>query len=291
MHQYYLSYGGGLGDVVWEYLRDKRAWWVGPLVKDYGARIRVYTMCHNDGVDDVFRHHPFIEAHFNEPWQPPTVEIARRFSEPIDGYLPLHHDQYVYGAFNGVLDTTTTKPALYLSHEEQHQLASLVSQRPCIVLQPFAGLSDRDAFNSVTLQRLTEKLVSLCSSVRIIVVGKNHERTHKYNHESVGFEHPNVTDMIDRLGIRLGYHLVRHCDAFCGSHSNLIRTAWDWRRRNACVMPAPMMTDALPRLDPKYCYGFKFPETRMFTFPFGDGVERDFSQLDTDSLATFLLGR
>lgn len=284
MHQYYLSYGGGLGDVVWEYLRDKRAWWVEPLVRDYGARIRVYTMCHNDGVDDVFRSHPFITEHFNEPWQPPTVEIARKFSEPIDGYLPLHQDRYVLGAFGGTL--TLAKPALYLSAAEQRGLAGLLSQRPCVVLQPFAGLSDRDAFNGETLRRLVDRLVELCPTVRIIVTGKNHERTHKYNREEVGFVHPNVMNLIDRLGIRMAYHLVRQCDAFCGSHSNLIRVAWDWRRRNACVMPAPMMEEALPTLDQKYTYGFRFPESRPFWFPFGN-----FEGLDTESLAMFLLGR
>ena len=283
-HCYYLSYGGGLGDVVWEYLRDKRAWWVEPLFRDYGARIRVYSMCHNDGVEDVFRHHPFIEAHINEPWQPPTVEIARRFSQPIDGYLPLHHDHYVYGAFSGTLDLT--KPALYLSADEERQLAGLLSHRPCVVVQPFAGLSDRDAFNSTTLKQLVERLVFLCPDVQVIVVGKNHERAHKYTREAVGFEHPNVVDLIDKIGIRLGYHLVRRCDAFCGSHSNLIRVAWDWRRRNACVMPAPMMQDAMPGLDEKYKYGWKFPESRIFWFPFGK-----FEALETDTLAAFLLGR
>lgn len=285
--KFYLAYGGGLGDVVWDYMRDKCAWRIAPLVNTYGAFIRVYTLCHNDGVDDIFRYNPFISEHIQEPWRLPNPEDHQKYNQPIDDFLPLHRDEYYVGPY-GQLEGT--KPELYLSNVEQQQLVALIGQRPLIVLQPYGGLSERDAFNPKSMRRLVNQLVELEPSVRVVIVGKNHGREQRP--EVVGFKHPNVVDMIDKLGIRMSYFLVRHADAFAGAHSNLIRTAWDWRIRNACILPAPLMTDRLQTLDPKYTYGWKFPESRIFSFPYGGaGTDQNFESLDTETLARHLLGR
>lgn len=285
--KFYLAYGGGLGDVLFDYMRDKCAWRIAPLVKTYGAFIRVYTLCHNDGVDDIFRFNPFISEHIAEAWRLPNAEDQHKYNHPIDDFMPLHRNEYYAGAY-GQLEGE--KPELHLSNQEQRQLVGLLSQRPLIVLQPYGGLSERDAFNPTTLRRLVDQLVHLEPNCRIVVVGKNHGR--ETRPEVVGFQHPNVIDMIDKLGIRLSYSLVRHADAFAGAHSNLIRVAWDWRIRNVCVLPAPFMTDRLTTLDPKYTYGWKFPESRIFAYPYsGGGSDQKFEGLDTESLACHLLGR
>jgi hypothetical protein len=280
--------GGGLGDCVHEFLHSRQAFRIKYLVETYGVRIRVLTLCHNDGVMDLFKQNPYIHEHFNEPWRPPTLEDAHKYSNPLDGFWPLTNDFLFLREFGGEVQLNQTE--LYLSDGEQRMLSKLVGHRPCIVLQPFAGLSDRDAFDQPALLRLFDHLCDLDSKVHIIVIGKNHDRMHKYNRE-VCPPHPNVTDLIDKVGIRLSYHLVKQCDAFCGSHSNLIRAAWDWRKRNVLVMPTPMMTDHWPKLDPKYSYGARYPETRTVTFPFGEGVPRDFDALDTAYIAAYLLGR
>lgn len=163
-----------------------------------------------------------------------------------------------------------------------------------IVLQPYAGLSDRDGFDPPAIERLVTEIVRLNSQARMVVIGKNHERGCKYARECVTeatAQHPNVTDLIDKAGIRFCYHLVSKCDGFIGCHSNLIRVAWDFRRRNACVLPHPMMTEHLANLDPKYTYGFKYPETRKFTFPFFSSTARQFEYLDVVTMARFILGR
>lgn len=287
--QLYLVYGGGLGDVIFDYLNDPAAMKIESLVKDYDARVRIWTQCHNSGVEDVWRHHPFVHEHLMEPWQPPSPENTHRFQEPIDGWFPIRRDDMM--AALGTVVGVISQPKLYLSEAERSRLGSLVSQRPCVVLQPYAGLSDRDGFNPATLHALVMALARLEPQVRVLVVGKNHERNHKYTRETVGFSHPNMVDLIDQAGIRLCYHLVAKCDAFCGAHSNLIRTAWDFRRRNVCVLPDPLMTAHLPNLDAKYTYGWKFPESKIFTYPFEAGGQRQFSALDTASVARWLLGR
>jgi hypothetical protein len=262
---------------------------MGPLCEMYGAEIRVYTLCHNDGVNDLFRYNPYIREHIAEPWHPPCPEDHVRFNNEIDGYKPLQHDGFFYSEYG--MDLPREEPKIYLSPQEKAQLAGLMSGRPLIVAQPWAGLSDRDGFDSASFERLVHETVALEPRVRFVVLGKNHERTHKYAREELLFTHPNVTDLIDKAGIRFGFHLVANCDAFVGCHSNLIRTAWDFRRRNACVMPDPLMTSHLQNLDGKYTYGFRYPETRTFTYPFAAGGARHFEMMDFKRLAAFLLGR
>lgn len=286
---WYLAWGGGLGDVVWDYLKDRTSWRMASLVKDYGAQIRVYTLCHNDGVKDLFRCHPYVFEHISEPWHLSTPEDAVRFSNPIDGYLPLQHDAHFRPQFG--FDFQLEQPEIYLSPEEQAKLASLCGQRPLFVAQPFAGLSDRDGFDSRTFEKLVTALVRLEPRTRIVVVGKNHERTHKYAREELQFHHPNVVNLIDRAGIRFCWHLVYQSDGFIGCHSNLIRTAWDARKRNACVLPWPLMERHLSQIDMKYTYGWRYPESARFTYPFDGTGERQFDKLDVLSIARWMLGR
>lgn len=287
-HRFYLSYGGGLGDVVFDYLRDPASRRVASLVEDYGAQVRVYTQCHNDGVLDLFHIHPHISEHIAEPWRMPNESDVNRFKEPLDGYIPIHRVDLLINAI-GMLHRLET-PQIHLTRGDQIQLAGLLSVRPCICLQPYAGLSDRDGFDPESLAALVREISHLNSQARIILLGKNHERGHKYTTE-VGVEHPQVLNMIDQMGIRLAYHLVAGCDAFGGCHSNLIRTAWDFRRRNLCVLPDPLMTRHMPQIDQKYLYGFQYPETRTFTYPFDLGQPREFMKMDFVGMAQHLLGR
>lgn len=284
-----LIFGGGAGDVWWEFLNTKEPQRIKYLVEEYGCRIQVLSRCHNPGAADIFRYNPYIECHILEDWRPPVPEDHLLFSQPSpDGYWPLQNNSIFFSEAGG--EVPLNRVDLYLNREEQQLLARLTADRPCIVAHPWAGLSDRDAFNQGTLLQLAEELRALEPRVNLLVLGHNHERTHKYNRE-VAPAHPNIIDLVDKIGLRLGYHLVKHADAFVGSHSNLIRAAWQNRKRNALVMPSPMMTDHWPKLDAKYRYGQAFEETRIFTFPFGEGVPRNFEGLDVKTLAAFLLGR
>lgn len=282
-----LSFGGGLGDVLWDFLNDRRSWWLKGLVEGYGARIRVITQCHNSGIEDLFRNHPYIHEHIVEAWQPPSTEATQRLRNPIDGYIPICRDDLLQA--HGIYPGAPDKPQLYLARAEVEQLQRLLSRRPLICAQPFAGLSDRDAFDSQSFYRLVGEIVHLNPDTHIVVLGKNHDRGCKYAREELNFEHPNVTNLIDKTGIRFNYFLVANCDAYVGSHSNLIRTAWDFRKRNACVMPSPMMEDHIPHLDGKYTYGWKYPESRKFFFPFESAENRGFDRIDYSGLAQFLI--
>ena len=280
--------GGGAGDCWYDFLHTHHFRKLPDLVERYGARVRIYSQCHCMGTaTELFAGHPHVHEVIEEPWQPPSPELGQRWSTPdADGFIPISRDDLLHQA--GVTRLDLRNPGIYVTDDERHCIHQIARDRPCIVAQPYAGLSDRDAFDVASLAALAEQIAHLDKDVRLLVIGRNHERGHKYNQELCPLA-PNVINLIDRLNIREAYHLVSLCDAFVGAHSNLIRAAWDHRRRTALVIPDPMMTNHLPKLDPKYVYGCKQPENRTFTFPFDHDVPRRFDLLDTGSLARFLL--
>lgn len=279
--------GGGVGDCAFDFLHEPEFQKLASLVEDHDARVRCVSQCHCDAVEDLFKNHPHVHEHLTEPWHPPTPEDGNRFNNVEDGYIPISRTDLLRHA--GVHQLRMQPTQLYLSDEEKAQLGWYSSVRPLIAIQPYAGLSDRDGFDPPAIGRLCEALLQLQPNCRIVILGKNHERGHKYSREECFFEHPNVLNRIDQIGIRLACYLVSICDAFCGAHSNLIRIAWDTRRRSACVMPDPLMTRHLEKLDKKYTYGFGQPESRIYTYPFDHGQERRFDLINIEALAAFLL--
>ena len=279
--------GGGIGDCLFDWLREPYFRVVDSLVEDYGARFRIVCQCHCQGVEDIFAHNPSVHEVVVEPWHPPTPEDQVRWNNPIDGWLPIGRHDLLFRA--GVDRLRLAAPKLYLSEQDEIWLRKWTTRRPCYCVQPYAGLSDRDGFDPPALARLCAEIFRLRPEASILVLGKNHERGHKYAREECLVDDPRVANLIDQIGIRLAYHLVSRCDGFIGCHSNLIRTAWEYRRRTACVLPSPLMTDHLPNLDPKYTFGFAYPESRKFTFEFATGGPRRFETLDCGLIARWLV--
>src|SRR6185437_2186868 len=171
--KWYISFGGGAGDIWYEFLHSRHAQRLPYLVNNYGIRVRAYSVTHNDGVSDLYAFNPYIHEHVVEPWHPPTVDDARRFANPIDGdWHPLQNDFHFLRESGGEVELTPMD--LYLSENEKRLLSRLVSNRPCVVVQPYAGLSDRDAFDPPALLRLCDHLADLDSQVNICIIGKNH---------------------------------------------------------------------------------------------------------------------
>lgn len=285
--RYYLAYGGGLGDVVYSYLHDPCAGMLRHLVEDEGATVRVYTQCHNDGVADVFKHHPYIHEHIAESWQLPSEAETERFKNPIDGHLPVSRHVKVR-------ERLSIAPILYLTTEERQFIDELRNRGDyLIVLQPFAGLYERDAFNDVTLERLVRTILDRRPSAHVVIMGRNHGRSagggEAQRIERVGFTHPNVTDLIDRAGIRVCHTLTERADAFCGSHSNLIRSAWDAHVPSVCITGAPYVTDRFGPMDPRCTYGLTYPESRLMTYRYEYGGLPEFDTLDIEAVAGHLL--
>src|SRR5437870_400882 len=196
MLNWFTCFGGGAGDVWREFLLDQTSHFIPHLVRDLDHKVRVYTLCHCSAVEDLFRYHPYISEHICEPWAPPSREEAIRFSNPIDGFLPLQN--YAFVRHHLGYDPPMEPTQFYLSQTEHSRLGALLSQRPLIVMQPYAGLSDRDGFDPDAIERTVNDLVRLDRNVRIVVVGKNHDRGHKYSQElctEATNSHPNVTNL------------------------------------------------------------------------------------------------
>lgn len=280
--------GGGAGDLWWDLLHDKQFQKIPDLIQSYGARVRIYSQCHCIGTaTDLFKGYRNVEV-IEEPWQLPSPELGDRWNNvDADGHIPISRNDLLHQW--GVRAINLQQPQLYLDDEERNYLGTLLTKRPLIVAQPYAGLSDRDGFDRHALTRLAHALHDLNPNAQLLVIGKNHDRGHKYSQEECPQQLPGTTNLIDRLGIRVAYFLVANCDAFVGAHSNLIRAAWDHRKRTALVVPDPLMTRHFSSLDRKYTYGIGYSENRTFTYPFDHGQERQFGRLDTEAIARFLL--
>jgi hypothetical protein len=275
--RYYLAYGGGLGDVIWDYTHDPIASALPYFVGEKYCRVTVITQCHNPGVEDLFWYHPYITHHIVEEWKPPTSEEASRLSNVIDEMLPLQREQLPF-------QYDADPPTLYLSAQEKALVRSLLRGQT-VVVQPFAGLSERDAFNGGTLEMIVNSITAAVPDVTFLILGQDHGRLtdarQRQRIERVTFAHPNMVDLIGKTSMRVNYHLTRNCSAFIGSFSNLVRTAWDANRTSVVVVD-PILWDSgrIPRTDRRYTYGWELPNvTRM-------DARKEWRDLDIHGLCT-----
>lgn len=253
----YFEYGGGLGDVWYDYLHDGAASYFHALVHDCGVDIRIITRCANPGVSDLFLYNPYISAHIEEPWAMASPETVNYFRNPIDGYAP--------GRLRGCSGLRQIEPQIYLTVDEEVLLTAIFASGPVIVAQPFAGLSNRDAFNAATLYATIDAITTERPDVTVVVVGATTGTRGESRVESVPFEHPNMLNLIDETGIRFNYHLTARAHGYIGSFSNLVRAAWDHHRANVVVVDAFTYGDELPHGDARYTYGWGYPETLLLT--------------------------
>lgn len=270
----YFEYGGGLGDVWYDYLHDGTADYFHALTHDCNVDIRIITRCANPGVADLFLHNPYISAHIEEPWEPASPATVDYFRNPIDGYGP--------GRLHNRAGLRKIAPEIYLTPDEAVTLTALFNDGPVIVAQPFAGLSNRDAFNDTTLRAFINHIAEARPDARVVVVGATTGTRGEPRPEVVGFTHPNMLNLIDCYGIRFGYHLTARAHAYVGAFSNLIRAAWDHRRASVVVVDAFTYGNELPRDDERYTYGWKYPETLLLT-------PDDIADVDTQAIANHVL--
>lgn len=263
---YYLVYGGGLGDVVWDYLRCPYAAALRSITQELGARVKVITCCHNSGVTDLFVGNPYLSHHEPRPWKIPSVEESNIYSNKIDGWRPLQREQLHP-------DIPRDPVRIYLNPDEQLALnVYQANESPLVVMQPFAGLSNRDAFTPHTLRAFIEGVLAEVPDALFLVLGNNDPNGHESRREELGFEHPRLVNLIDETGIRFNYHLTSIADVFVGSFSNLVRSAWDFRRRTIVVLDEALRHNGIPRTDARYTYGWEYPECTLMTYPAIDAL-------------------
>ena len=277
MSKYYLPFGGGIGDAVLTYC-DNNA--MRRLVdiheKNPQDEFHVFDMVHNDGILEMFWRHPAISK---------QVHIQMLPQAPYHGMPDIIPPGYRHiNEYPNLEAYAKTDPVFNLSDGERRLLDSIFDcahGEPVIVISPFAGMPVRDAFNNRTLNRMVDLLPG-----HKIILGKNHLRGElPTDHRPEAFEYggkdPNrVINLIDKVGIRFTWHLLKRCSAFIGGHSSIILMAWEHNKPNVCAMSDFITIDGPNGLDRKYLRGRGRTNTFMPVFK-----SEDFDTLDLYSVA------
>ena len=138
---------------------------------------------------------------------------------------------------------------------------------PVIVISPFC----RDARTRRVQQPDAERIVDMLPGYKVIL-GKNHLRGElPTDHRPEAFEYGGkdlnrVINLIDKVGIRFTWHLLKRCSAFSAGHSSIILMAWEHNKPNVCAMSDFITIDGPNGLDRKYLHGRGRTNTFMPVF-------------------------
>jgi hypothetical protein len=278
MSKYFAAFGGGIGDAVLTYI-DSEALRRLPHIKERNPNdeFHIFSQVHNDGINEMFYHHPAISKHVQVNMLPQAPYHGMPYDCIPPGYLPLN-------SYPNLDSYAKTDPVFNLSDGEKRLLDSIfdcAKGEPVIVISPFAGMPVRDAFNNRTLNLMVDMLPG-----HKIILGKNHLRGElPTDHRPEAFEYggkdpQRVHNLIDKVGIRFTWHLLQRCSAFIGGHSSVILMAWEHNKPNVCAMSDFITIDGPNGLDRKYLRGRGRANTFMPVFK-----SEDFGTLDLHAVA------
>jgi hypothetical protein len=270
--KYYLPFGGGIGDSILTYI-DNNAMRRLPAIHEAHPEdeFHVFDMVHNDGILEMFWHHPAITKQYHIQMLPQAnYHGMPDLIPPGFRHINEYPDHMAYRC---------DEPVFNLSDGERRLLDSIYDitpGEPVIVISPFSGMPVRDAFNNRTLNKLVDMLPGYK-----VILGKNHMRGElPTDHRPEAFEYkgkyPNqIINLIDKVGIRFTWHLIKRCSAFIGGHSSIILLAWEHSKPNVCCMSDFITIDGPNGLNPRYLKGRSRSETFMPVFK-----SEDFGTLD-----------
>jgi hypothetical protein len=240
----------------------------------------VIDQVHNDGVTDLFRNCPYVTRHLHVV-QLPQHQGYENFDYSLIPSGTPAVDQYPHWQSYPEDDPTFT-----LSEDEERDLQAVLSGgRPVIVIQPFAGLPHRDAFNEPSLTQMVYHLDQ--AGYKIVIIGRDHGRLGAGRQQHVNIhESAHVVNLINRVGLRFTWHLVNRCAGYIGAHSAFILPTWYWNKPNALVIPWPSLQPHWDNVDRKYMFGLGRDNTLVATYK-AEGMDIstwDYMSLDYNNI-------
>lgn len=240
----YIGTGGGLGDVIRNYLKDDLNW--GRLAdikkKNPHVDIRALFCCHNDGVVELFRHHPFISLAQNFPYEHHPWPVLERYA---NGYKHIREIQTSCFQYQ--------QPTVYLSQEEHNILRTIQDLGPYIAVHAFAGDLNRIALQPINYLPVLEKIYYEFG-LRSVLIGKSGDRcltgNSIYMTELITEEsYPWLTNMLNVSNPRLDIKIIESETAFIGTHSCYILPSWIYQKPSVLVAPGWLHTNLTTRED------------------------------------------
>lgn len=239
MNKVYILCGGGLGDILINYINDgsekipctdlaASAWFrrLKDLKEKKNPLVQVLAYCHNYSAKDFFETVPFIDEVKLLGWQ--IEPISREDLKKITDYLPIN-SVYKWE------DYQSSPVKFYISEENKKILKEVKPQSRYVVIHPFARKSGRELpFNHY--YSIIEKLAA--RGIKSVVIGGSYKlslskskKDEAMIEEGFPYQHKDMLNLVNKIHISLVPHLILGADGFIGTHSCwILLSAWAKKR-------------------------------------------------------------
>ena len=228
----FVKGGGGLGDLIREYLGGEKYWGYLEGIKERYPDIKVKAiLCiHNPQAKEVLKYHPCLNEIEQYPWQLDGTPI---FFSHSDGHVFI---KSVHGLFSGL---EYKKPEVYLKKEEEVQVETIKNAGKYMVIHPFAGLKDRIAFPIEKYPALIDEIID--TGCNVIVIGGSYARINRDGKEEVNevfdYSRKGLFNLVGNTNARVATRLIQSASGFIGTHSCYILVASIEKIRSILIAP------------------------------------------------------
>ncbi len=228
----FVKGGGGLGDLIREYLEGEKYWGYLEGIKEKypGIKIKAILCIHNPQAKEFLKYHPCLDSTEQYPWQ-------------VDG-TPVfftHSDEHVFiksvpGLFEGL---KYRKPPIYLDKKEEIQVETIKNAGKYIVIHPFAGLKDRIVFPIEGYPALIDGIID--TGYNVVVIGGSYTRINRDGQEEVNefleYTRKGLYNLVGNSNARVATRLIQGASGFIGTHSCYILVASIEMIKSVLVVP------------------------------------------------------
>ena len=274
---FYLSSGGGLGDLMDNYLGRVVEWGYLEEVKKAhpDCKIKVVLCIHNEQSRTFLEANPYIDELI---WCP-----YRHDGTPV---YEMHRGDYQDLSVLKLRRNFTYKvPEIHLTQEDKDVVDPIISDGPYVFMHPFAGETRRSWPDHYDIKTIIDALCNL--GKRVVVVGGSYERTAYLNsvigqdlsigqmEEVLDYERDGLVNLVGKCNSRIAAYLCQKAERFIGTHSCYILVAWRTNIPALCIAPN-WMTSHFQNHD-NSCWGFErsFPQNSLVYYDKVDEIGID----------------
>ncbi|HEX8913935.1 MAG TPA: TylF/MycF/NovP-related O-methyltransferase, partial [Humisphaera sp.] len=259
--EYYLEYGGGLGDILNGIFRDQGYRSLGAMVA--GDQTTVGLITHNPFAHELFEWHPKraqLDVRQLPYWQPHEDAVQR----------PRHMLPSAQRHPSGRVEPSVT---FYPSPTDLRLLDELPSTG-YVVLAASAGLPDRSIPRPLIDQIVADVTAD---GLHVVLTGRTYDRHGRSEHRPR--EQDRVIDLIDKLSVPGTAEAVRRSRGVVSCHSAINLLGWHLRKPQLLLYPQSVV-DRHFRHHPRdqWSFGLDREET----------VHAEFAQFDRKLVGDFL---
>ena len=231
----YLPFGGGLGDVFYEYFRGKHGWsYLDSLKNKYpNIKVKILSSTHNHQSLKFIKFHPHVDSMKELGW----MTDARSLWEKHRGNAVRLEDAVKEKRLLGLSEK---KQVLHLGSEDKQELKRITSAGKFVVVHPFAGGRDRIAIKTPDYIRLIDQIIEDLG-YNVVVIGATHVRNNINNpvkvDEVFDYRRKKLFNLVNASNARVVMALIQKQTHFVGAGSAWACASWLHKKPNSILVP------------------------------------------------------